>query len=149
MQHGDAPEAGAEGGIAKTCVAVIFIESVTLVGEVGDQQIGPAVVVVVGKVHAHAGVGPAVAIDSNLREQACLLEGAVTFIVIEKFDHGIVGYEDVDFAVVVIIAESDSQALAGLGQSNFLADLGEMAVAVVVKNERGNGLENVGMAIGT
>ncbi len=49
---------------------------------------------------------------------------------------------------MIIITESDTETLAGLRQTNLLADLREMAIAVIVKHERGDGLKNVGMAVG-
>jgi hypothetical protein len=69
--------------------------------------------------------------------------------VIEELDHGVVGDEEVDVAVAIIVGESDSQAFSGFRETDLLRDLGEMTIAIVVIDERGDGLEHVRMAIRT
>ena len=93
VQHGGASDAGAETGVSKSGVAIVLIERIALVCKIGDDQVGPAVIVIVGKIDAHAGVGPAVAVNGNLREEAHLFKSSVAFVVVEKFDHRIVSHE--------------------------------------------------------
>src|SRR6267378_6923327 len=93
VQHGGARHAGAEAGVGETGVAIVLVESVALVGEIRDDQVRPSVIVVVGEVNAHAGVGAAVAVDRDLGGQPHLLKSSVAFVVIEKFEHGIVSYK--------------------------------------------------------
>src|SRR6201988_1613994 len=130
-------------------MARILIQRVTLVGQIGDQQTGPASVVVVRKIHTHAGIGSSVTVDGNLREQPGLLKSAVALVVIKKFHHGVVGNEDVHFPVAVVISDGDAEAFPWLGDAGFLADLSEVAISVIMKNERRNRLEDVGVAVGT
>ena len=68
---------------------------------------------------------------------------------IEEFDHRVVGNEEINMAVAVVIGESDTQAFAAFCETDFLRDFREMAVAVVVVDERRNGLKDVRMTIGT
>jgi len=67
MLHSGARQAGTEAGIRKRGVAIVLVESVVLVGQIGDQQVRPAVVIVIGEIDAHAGIRASVAIDSHLR----------------------------------------------------------------------------------
>src|SRR2546425_633609 len=148
MQHGDAAETAGEAGVRKAAVAGVLINRVALIGKIRDDKIGQTVVVVIGEVHAHAGERAAVAIDSDTGEEANFFERAVALVVIQKLDHGIVGNENVDVAVAVVIGESDAKPLAGLREAALLRQFGEMTVAVIVIHERRDGLEDVGVAIG-
>src|SRR5579864_1161123 len=80
----DAPQIRIVGRIGKSAVAVISVQGVHLVGEIGDQQIGQAVVVVVGEIHSHARIGAAVPIGGDAGSQADLLERSVALVVIKK-----------------------------------------------------------------
>src|ERR1051326_7566347 len=61
----DAPQIRIVGHIGKSAVAVISVQGVHLIGEIGDQEIGQAVVVVVGEVHSHARVSTAVSVGGD------------------------------------------------------------------------------------
>ena len=67
---------------------------------------------------------------------------------IKKFDHGVVGNEEINVPVAIVVRESDAEPFAGLGETDFLGNLGEVAVTVVVVDQRRNGLKNVRMTIG-
>src|SRR5437667_2777148 len=148
MRHGDAAEARGKTCIREAAVAAVLIERIPLIGESGDDKIRQTIVVVIGEVHAHAGERAAVSIHGNTGEETDFLKRSVTLVVIEKLDHGIVGHEDVDAAVTVIIGKGDAEALAGLREAALLRHFGEMAVAVIVVHERRDGLEDVGVTIG-
>src|SRR5438034_10667791 len=87
------------------------------------------------------GEGAAVAVDGDFGEEAHLFKGSVAFVVIEEFDHRVVGNEEINMPVAIVIGESDTQALAGFCETDFLRDFREMAVAVVVVDEWRNGLK--------
>ena len=146
--HGEAGDTGSEAGVSKSGVAIVLVEGVALVGEIRDDQIGPAIVIIIGEIDTHASVSAAVAVNGDFGEEADFFEGAVAFVVIEKFDHGVVGDEEVNVAVAVVIGESDAQGFAGLREAVLLRDFRKVAVAIVVIDERRNGLKNVGVTIG-
>src|SRR5690348_644309 len=77
----DAPQIRIVGNVGKSAVAVISVQGVRLIGEIGDQQIGQAVVVVVGEIHSHARIGAAVSVGGDAGSQADLLERSVALVV--------------------------------------------------------------------
>src|SRR5260370_11422017 len=132
VQHGGARNSRAEAGIGETGVAIVLVERVALVGEIRDDQVRPAIIVIVGKVDAHAGVGAAVTVNGNLREQPDLFEISAAFVLLKKFDHRIVGYGQIDMSVALEVRNGDAEALARFRNTDFLRDLSEVAVAVIV-----------------
>src|SRR5262249_17760766 len=78
-----------------------------------------------------------------------LFKSAIAFVVVEEFDHGIVGNEEIDATIAIVIGDSKAEALAGLGEAKFGSGFGEGAVAIVVVDERGDWLEEIRMAVGT
>src|SRR5260370_33535836 len=104
VRHGGARNTSAEAGIGETGGAIVLVERVALVGEIRDDQVRPAVIVIVGEVDAHAGVGAAGTVNGNLREQADLFERSVAYAVLKKFDHRIVGYGQIDMSVAIEVS---------------------------------------------
>ena len=72
---------------------------------------------------------------------------AVSLVVIEKLDHGIIGDEEIDVAIAIIVGDGHAKSLSRLAKADLLRDLGEGPVLIIVIDERGNRLEEVGMAI--
>src|SRR6202022_476937 len=126
VKHGDAAQTRTEAGVGETSVATVLVQGVALVSQVGDKEVGPAIIIIVGEIDAHAGEGATVAIDGDLRHEADFFKGAVALIVIEELDHGVVGDEKVDLSVAVVIGDRDTQALAGLGYPDFVRDFVEV-----------------------
>ncbi len=60
-RNADRTKAGASRQVGELAVAIIVIEVVGVVGEIGLDDVGPAVVIVVGGVDAHAGLLASVA----------------------------------------------------------------------------------------
>src|SRR5262249_54063818 len=102
----------------------------------------------IGEIDAHTGVSAAVTVNGGFREKADFFEGTVAFIVIQEFDHGVVGDEEINMAVAIVIRQRDSETFAGFGEANFLRDFGKVAVSVVVVDERRNRMKEVGMTVG-
>ena len=148
VQHSGAGDAGAEAGVIKSGVAIVLVERVALVGKIGDDQVRPTIIVIVGKVDAHAGVGAAVAVNGSLREETHFFKSSVAFVVVEIFDHRIVGHEQIDVAVAIIVRDGDAETFARFREADFLRNLSKVAVAVIVIDKRGDGLKNVGMTVG-
>ena len=63
-----------DGSVAEAFVFVVVVERVHLLIDVGDEEIGPAVLVVVRGIDAHAGPGAAVGAVAYARDQADFLE---------------------------------------------------------------------------
>jgi len=82
MRHSGASNAGSETGIGESGVRIVLVEGIALIGKIGDDEIGPAIVIVVGEIDTHAGVGAAVAINGDFGEEAHFFEGAVALVVI-------------------------------------------------------------------
>ena len=136
------------GDVSKRAVAVVAKQPVALVGEVGDEDIGTAVVVVVRKVHAHAGKGLSVLVVSHAGQQGHLGERAVSVVPEQERLHGVVGDVHVHEPVVVEISEGDAESFADrTGNSGFLRYVGERAVAVVAIEDVGQSLEVVGVTV--
>ena len=127
-----AAHAGRVRRVAKAAVVVLAKEPVALVREIGDDDVGPAVVVVVGEVHAHAGEGLAVLVEADAGKQADLAERAVPVVVIQERLHRVVRHVDVHEAVAIVVGKGDAEALAvRIGDAGLRRDIGERAVAVV------------------
>src|SRR6266705_5087568 len=66
---------------------------------------------------------------------------------VEELRHRVVRYKYIDAPVPVIIGKSYAQTLARFSQANPFRNLSKVTVAFVVIHQRGNGLENIRMAI--
>src|SRR5207253_10967720 len=75
-------------------------------------------------------------------------EGSVTFIEIKLVGLGVVGEQDVGPAIVVVVENSDSQALGRrLVKSRLLRHIGKLAAALVVPKPRRGSLVGLRRAI--
>src|SRR5256885_6815283 len=90
----------------------------------------------------------AVAVNGSLREETHFFKSSVAFVVVEIFDHRIVGHEQIDVAVAIIVRDGDAETFARFREADFLRNLSKVPVAVIVINKRGDGLKNVGMTVG-
>src|SRR5215469_10099737 len=61
-------------GISKRAVTIVLVKSVALIGQIGDNDVRPAIVIVVGEVHTHTGVGSAVHVDCHRGSEADVFE---------------------------------------------------------------------------
>ena len=125
---------------------LFLVERVSLVGQVGHHDIRPAIVVVVGEVDAHAGIGLPFGVHRNARLQADLLEGSIRLLVEEKLRHRVVGDVEVDASVAVVVRNGDAESFGRLVEPELMRNLGEMTVAVVVIHEHGDGLKDIRVA---
>ncbi len=97
--------AGLVGHIAKCAVAVVAKQHVAFVGEIGDHDIGTAVIIVIGEIGAHPGKCLAVLVVANPCQQAGFGESAVSIVVVEKTLHRIVGDENIGETIAVVVGE--------------------------------------------
>ena len=133
--------------VGERAVAIVLIESVALIRQVGYHNVRPAIVIVVGEVHAHTGISTAVNVYCNFGSEADVFESAVPLVVIEELDHGVVGNKEIDTTVVIIVRDGHAKSFPGFGETQLLCDLGECPIFFIVINKRGNGLEVIRMAI--
>src|SRR6266446_6787375 len=108
-------ELSAPAGIGKRCMADtglirrvlkvtasgVPVEGISLLGKVSDEDVGQAIVIVIGKIHAHAGVRLTVLIVSCSRQQGRFLERSVAPIVEKEAHHGVISDVDIGPAVTV------------------------------------------------
>src|ERR1700761_3981044 len=122
MKLRDAGKPFSLANIRKASVPIILVQSVFLIGEIVYYQIRVAIVIVIGKVSSHSSVGLPVVVHGNLSCEASLFEGSVPSVVIQKLDHRVIGNEEIDMAIAVIICDRNSQALAGFRDSDFIGN---------------------------
>ena len=82
-------------------------------------DVGPAVVIVVGGIDAHAGLLASVRTVSHARFCAYLGETALAVVVVEQAGRRIVGYVKIEAAVEVIVQPQNAQAVVGMPGSIF------------------------------
>ncbi|HEU4401055.1 MAG TPA: hypothetical protein VFT43_03015 [Candidatus Polarisedimenticolia bacterium] len=102
----------AEGAVREDAAAVVVVELVGLLRQVGHEEVEAAVVVVVGHVGPHAGLRQAVLGERHAGQLADLLEGAVAAVAPEEVRRVVVGDVEVLVAVVVVVAPDDPEPLA-------------------------------------
>ena len=131
----------AEGHVAESAVAVVVIEIAGVVGEIGFEDVEPAVAVVVRDGNAHTGLLVAILAVGAAGDHGDIGERAVVIVVKQNAGLGIDGDVNIRPAVVIEIVRDrgDGIARAGFQDAGFLRDIGESSVAVVV-------IENVGVA---
>ncbi len=148
-EQADAPDAGGVGVVREGPVPGVAVERPALVGEVRDDDVGPAVVVVVGEVDPHAREGPPVLVEGGEGQQRHLLERGVAPVPVEELPDGVVGHEDVGEPVPVEVGQGHAQGLPfGVGHPRRRGDVGEGPISRVAVEERGGALEEVGVTVG-
>ena len=134
-------DAGVERQIGESSVAVVVIEVAGVVGEVGLEDIEPAVAVVVGHGHAHACLLVAVVVVGAAGHDGDIGKRAVVVVLEQDARLGVDRDIDVGPSVVVEVIRDcgDGVARARFQDAGLLGNIGEGPVAVVV-------VENVGVA---
>src|SRR5713226_8642701 len=129
---GERAEAGFKTLIGERASAIVVVEAIDFAGQLGNDDVGLAVVIVVLKDSAHAGKRLAIGGERGARFESALRERAVAVVVEEELLHAVVGDEDVREAVVVIVGEGHAKSAALLGgDAGFLANVLESAVAAI------------------
>src|SRR5713226_1149650 len=129
---GECTEAGFKASIGERAIAIIVVEAVDFAGQLGNDDVGLAVVVVILKDSAHAGKWLAVGGERGAGFESALGERSVAVVVEEKLLHAVVGDEDVREAVVVVVGEGHGQGAALLGRNaGLLADIFKRAISAI------------------
>src|SRR5580704_2667523 len=143
-------DAGRHGGIGKSFVLVVVVDRIHLLVDVGDEEIDPAVLIVVGSVNAHAGARAAETAVANACKQADFLEFSVAAIGEKKIGDRVVANEKIHASIVVDISGNDAPGLRErTGDAGLLANVGERAVAIIVIEPARHRIVDAGDAIPT
>ncbi len=148
VEEGDAPAHRLEAGrgqargaahVLEEPVAQVPVEGLGVVGEGGEHEVQPAVVVVVAGVHPHPRLGPPLRVDGDAAQEADALEPAVPAVVVEEVGGRVVGHEEVDPAVVVVVGGEDAEAVAPrrVREAVGVGGFHEGAVAAVLEEQVG------------
>src|SRR5205814_986017 len=126
-----------ECNVTKGSVAVVVIEVARVVGEVGLENIKPSVAVIIGDGNAHSGLFVAILAVGAAGDHRDIGESAVVVVVEEDAGFGIHGDINIGPAVIIKIIGHGSDGIprAGLEDSGLRGDIGEGAVAAVVKKD--------------
>ena len=97
------------------------------------------VAVVVAGVGAHAGLGPGLAVHRHAGGEPHALEAAVPEVAIQEVGVRVVGHEEIDEAVVVVVGRDDAEAVGAgrIGEAVRLGGLREAAVPEVLEEQIG------------
>ncbi len=129
-------------------VFLVLVEAEEFLIDVGDEQVLPAVAVVVGGVNAHPRARRARVAEGHARGQADLLEPAAATVHEEEVGHRVVGDEEIEQPVVVHVGRDRGERLAErLRDAGLLAHVRERPVAVVVEEVAGPRLEDARDAV--
>src|SRR5437870_4327454 len=109
-------------------------KGICLLRKVGDKNILVPIAIEILGIDSHASSNGTIWIQRTVCFQGNFLKSSVTVIAKEKVWDAIVGLKDVHLSIVVVIEGNHAQTFADMfSDSCFLADVGEGAVAVVVK----------------
>ena len=89
-----------------------------------DDQVEPAVPVVVAELRPHAGSRLAVPRHGHTRKQADFAEAPSSLVVEQEIRHAVVGHEHIRPAIVVVVADGNTKTIADvLREPGFRADV--------------------------
>src|ERR1039458_2443564 len=129
----DGSNPGRSGQVSEFAVVIVVIEIVVVVGKIGLHNVGPAVAIVVRRINAHAGLFMPIGTVRHARLGADFGKSTLAVVVVEQAWRRVVGYVKIEAAVFVVIQPQDSEPVVTFGvDAEFLGDIGESAVAVVV-----------------
>src|SRR6266404_7766272 len=115
-------------------VLLIVIQTEEFLVDISHKEVLPAVAIIIGCVHAHAGARASGFAVRHARPKPCLFELAAPFVDEKEIRHSIIRYKQIHQTVVVHIGCDRAERLAGIVRnSRLLADVGKRAVSVVVK----------------
>ena len=117
-------------------------------GDGGEEDVGTAVVIDIAKVDTHGGKGAPIIVDGDSGGQSHFPEAALAFVVEEEIGLGVVGDQDIDAAIAIVIGKCHAHALADVtADSRGFGDVSEGAVSVVVIEGVGEAGVVVGMTM--
>ena len=137
-----AGQTGSAANIAEEAVALVAVEGVVVLGEIGDENIGAQVIVDVAQCHAHPGLGAPVAAVGRARGQRDIGK-ATTVVAPQAVGVPVVGDVEVGVAIRIEIEPGCAHAVeARAAEARFMAHFREGAVALVA-------IEQIALGFGT
>src|SRR5882762_5824130 len=98
--------------IRERAITVVSIQRVSLICQVSNHNIRPAIIVIVCEIHAHACIGSAVNIHGNFGWQPHLFKRSISLAVVQKLHHRIVGHKQIDMSIAIIVRDCQSQTFS-------------------------------------
>ncbi len=135
VQHRDSSNPAAVGHVFKKAL-IVAKQCVLLIGQSIDENVRPAIVVVVREIRTHACKHFSVLVIGHPGSQSDFAEGSVAIVAKQLLREGIICHKDVGPAILIEVvdcyAQSFSQNCADAGR---LRDVRERAVAIVVVDQ--------------
>src|SRR5215472_1312397 len=130
-------EAGLKGLVFENQIADVAIKAGSVAGEIRFYHVEVAVAIVVGGRDAHSRLRLSVRAIGGAGFNGDIGERAVVIVAVKRRRRGVVGDVDIGPGVVVEVANQNTEAIGArrFEDAGFLADVGERAVAVVVKQD--------------
>ena len=91
-----------------------MVKRIVFVGEVGDEDVELAVVIVIAGGHAHASLLAAILVYRSARAKSDLFKRAVAFVPVMKVRRRIVCDKDIDQTIVIEIAGEDAEPVVSV-----------------------------------
>ena len=133
--------------IVKPAFAIVE-HRIALASQSIHKDVWQPIVIVVGKVRAHAGKAAPIAIVRRAQSHCHFLKRAIVLVSEQLLWNRIVGDEDVRPAIAIEVLHGDSQALARVPpDAACLGNIPKTAIAFVVIDKMSDRLELIGMAI--
>src|SRR5215471_1147935 len=133
------PQARIIDGRGESSVTVVAIEGRAVIGEIGLENIGMPIVVVIPDGGAHPRLLTSIFVVRDSGIGGDVDEGSVPQIVVEDAGGAVAGYINVRPAVVIIVDGGDAEAIVAVGffDTARSADIREFAAAKIVIQQVG------------
>ena len=120
-EQGSAPDLRARSFVDKESFSFIVIERQHLVRKIGDQQAGEAGMVVIRRIHTHAGAGHAIFTESDSCDDRFFRKCAVAIVAVKLVRLRIIRKHKIGPTVVVEIEHGDTKSFrSGVSETGFL-----------------------------
>src|SRR5436190_5779125 len=108
MRNADWPKVRRAGKVSKLAVVIVVVKVVAVVGKIRFNDVGPAVVVIIRRVNAHASLLFAVGAVGGAGLGTNFRESALAVVVVKHARGGIVGDVKIEAAVAVVVEPDDA-----------------------------------------
>ena len=143
---------GFVGSIEEETISLTPVERIGLFSVVGHEIVQMAVSIDISAVNAHAGFAAGVGVESDSGLESSILKAALANVAPEKIRHRIIGDQEVDIAIPIVVGRKNPQPLRhdppGPGHSRGFRDVLELSTAPVDEERIRSPIVFVRMAIG-
>src|SRR6202034_945523 len=129
----DRPQPSLERHVLES-TAVIVIQRVVVLGEVGHEEVKPAVVIVIPDRDAHVRLGSPICTERTPSLESDFLECSVSLVMPKVIRHRIVRHKNVGPAIVVEIQPNHTQSVSAdrISHTRVLANFAKFSVSFIV-----------------